>query len=361
MAKSNRYLNKGDSKKRAVSLWLLAVFCLLPVVFTDTYFNMLITKFTTFCIVTAGMLLVVVYQSFRDRSLAGFFEGMVREAREEGFLSSIRKRLSPTDISVLIFALVCILSTALSYPYLLEALLGHEGRYNGLLLMLLYTGSFFAVSRHYRFDRRHMTAFMGVGLFVCLFGIVQYFNINLFRFKDGLQSWQWDMFTSTIGNINTYTAYVGYILAFSGVLFITTPIVSEETPRGESRGRVVFYAITMAVSFCAIIMGKSDNAYLTIGAFFGFLPFGVFTNRRNIRRYLLSLAVFITIVKAITMVNDALPGRVLGIDGLYNYMADFPFLWVIIGILYLFVFLCYLLDYKMKKQNAPVTVLPRIL
>ena len=49
----------------------------------------------------------------------------------------------------------------------------------------------------------------------------------------------------------------------------------------------------------ALAMGKSDNGYLTLAAFFGILPFVAWRNRRGFRRYIITLATYFSVIKII--------------------------------------------------------------
>ena len=65
-----------------------------------------------------------------------------------------------------------------------------------------------------------------------------------------------DTFTSSFGNINTYTIYVAMVIAVAAALFVTS----------KSVGRSFYYYICFVIGMFAIIMGVSDNAYLSLGA-----------------------------------------------------------------------------------------------
>ncbi len=54
------------------------------------------------------------------------------------------------------------------------------------------------------------------GMLACIFGITDYFKLNLFHFKDELVAADWPVYTSTFGNINTYNAYVALVIGCCG-------------------------------------------------------------------------------------------------------------------------------------------------
>ena len=79
----------------------------------------------------------------------------------------------------------------------------------------------------------------------------------------------------------------------------------------------------MVVGFFAIIMGCSDNAYLALRALFGCLPFVLFKSRRGMKRYLLMLATFGTVIQCIDFMNQAYAEVVIGLDSLFRLLVNF--------------------------------------
>lgn len=56
-------------------------------------------------------------------------------------------------------------------------------------------------------------------MIACIIGIMQFFKYDPIGFKKGLTASDFPSFTSTIGNINTYTSYVALISGMGTVLF----------------------------------------------------------------------------------------------------------------------------------------------
>jgi len=107
----------------------------------------------------------------------------------------------------------------------------------------------------------------------------------------------------------------------------------------------------MVIGFIALAMGNSDNGYLTLLAFFGFVPFVAFKTRRGIRRYILTLATYFTGIEVINWINKANPTKVLGINGLYNVIANFKFLIPLTLILWVIGIILCVMDYKKNRQD----------
>ncbi|MDO4295735.1 MAG: O-antigen ligase family protein [bacterium] len=304
---------KEKGKEVAAGIFAILVLCLFPIIYHDYYFDMIETKYITYgiCvgILAVSVLLVALlwYQWFR------LLYGEQRKAALAKWKPrAIWRTLRVPDKAILVFWLIEVLSTVTSqYPF--EAFWGNEGRYSGLFLMTLYIFAYFAVSRMMKFKRWYLDAFLATAMFVCLFGISDYFGMDLLHFRERMREEQLQMFVSTLGNINTYTAFVAMVSAIAAVLF----------SQADTWKRGLWYFICMTISFFAIIMGLSDNAYLALAALFGLLPFYLFRNQRGMKSYLIILATFLTVVKCIGWINAAYADSVFTIDGAFLILIRF--------------------------------------
>lgn len=98
------------------------------------------------------------------------------------------------------------------------------------------------------------------GSLVFLLAISDYFNLNLLHFKDHIVPEHASIFMSTLGNINFYAGYGAIILGLAAGLYATWPRTS----------RTVVYYFLLVLSFVGLIIGNSDNAYLTFGGLLAF-------------------------------------------------------------------------------------------
>ena len=217
------------------------------------------------------------------------------------------------DWAMLAFWGANVISWILCVDWRWDAFWGTFGRYNGVFLITLYTVVYFLVTRFFRFRQWYLDLFLVTGMLVCGFGITDYFQMDLLHFKEELSADQHATFVSTFGNINTYTVYVGAVLAVSMTLF---------TLDKDWRKRVWYFA-AMMVSSVAIIMGTSDNAYLTLGALLGFLPLYLFRTWSGIRRYLMAAAGFFTAAWIVEWANVKYADKVLGIDSLFTMFVQY--------------------------------------
>lgn len=96
-----------------------------------------------------------------------------------------------------------------------------RGDIRDFFLITWYVISCFCVSRFWKYKSWYIDVILAAGMLVCLFGITDYFKLDILHFKANMVAEQIPIFTSTIGNINTYTAYVGILVAIATVLFAT--------------------------------------------------------------------------------------------------------------------------------------------
>lgn len=339
-----------------VGLWVMAMFTIFPLIYNDFYFDILQTKYYTVLTLSIIMILALIVIC----GFAGGFKNFFDNLNKKGFVVWFKEEFSIWDICIMVFWLMSALSTAFAGRFIMESITGDKGRYSGLLLISIYVILYFTVSRMFSFGKVYFTVFLAVSIPVCLFGYTDYFNMDILGFKEKISPEQWPIFTSTIGNINTYTAVLAFYIAIAGTLFITTPFKSDNG-RGESIGKIVFYYVIMLMNFIALAMGTSDNGYLTLAAFFGLVPFVAFRTMEGVRRFLLTIFTYLLGIKIIQLINISYAGKVLGISGLYDFISDFKYLDLIIVALAIVVIIMYVLEYRKKEKRRDNEVLLRSL
>jgi hypothetical protein len=327
-----------DSEKKSFPSIVLGIYVFLvgigvPLVVRDRYFDILVFKYYYYCVCTIIMLVILlVYTLTAGRADTKIY---FKEFKIKKFF----EKLTIMDFAAIIYLLIAIASTV-SSDYLYEAFWGNEGRFTGLFLMIWYVVSYFCVSRLWKFKSWYIDMILVAGIFVCLFGITDYFKLDIFQFKIAMVPEQRTIFTSTIGNINTYTAYVGIITAIATVLFTTDRKIKN----------MLWHYFCMVISFFAIIMGVSDNAYLSLGALFGFLPLYLFKNKNGIQRYVIVLATFFSVIQCIDWINSYFGESVLGIESAFDVIIRFQGLPFLVMGLWGIVILWYFITYRKKHE-----------
>ena len=328
-----------------VGLWLLAMFTIFPLVYNYYYYDILQTKFYTVVILTVLMILALIVIS----GFGGGFKNFFDKLHSKGFSAWFKEEFDIWDICITVFMVMTVLSTLFAGQFIRQAVTGENGRYSGLFLISLYVAIYFILSRLFSFSKVYFTVFLAISIPICLFGYTDYFNMDILQFKENIDAAQWPIFTSTIGNINTYTAVLAFYIAISGTLFITSPLDNGKN-NGESVGKLIFYYLIMLMNFIALAMGTSDNGYLTLAAFFGLMPFVAFRSMEGVRRFVLTIFTYLLGIRIIKLINTVYSDKVLGISGLYDFISDFKYLDLVIVLLLIAVIAMYFIAYKNKKN-----------
>lgn len=326
-----------------ISAFLLTVVVGLPLYLHDSYFDILQSKYqwyyVSFLIMLAVVLilslimLVIDFKEFGGEHAKALFSTLKPK--------NWKKTFHPADAAVILFWVASVISTFQS-EYFYESFWGNEGRYSGLFLMTLYVVMYFVVSRFWKWNSWMMQAFLAAGMVVCGIGITDYFRLDILNFRAHINPDQSDIFTSTLGNINTYTAYVALVMAASAAMFATA----------KGWLKTCWYYFCLVVSFFAIILGCSDNAYLALGAMFALLPLLIFRNRQGIVRYLVILATFATVIQCIDYINQVYADIVIGLDSLFKILVNLPGLLVIVILLWCLPVVVALYFKKQEKKDV---------
>lgn len=309
--------------------FVLVLVTVFPLFVHEKYFDILTAKYMFFYISVIAMTVLVSISLI-----------ITRISKKTKLDILVPVRLIGPDYAILCFWGISLLSTVFS-SYFYESFWGNEGRYCGFFLLSIFTAMYFVVSRKWVFSRLYIEAFLLASMLVCLWGITDFFQLDIFEFRIDLGPGDKPNFTSSFGNINTYTAYVSLVIGIAGTMFLSEP-------RGK---RLAWYTLCIIISFFAIIVGWSDNAYLALGALFGFIPFYAFRTRLGAKRYLMMVAVFATVVQCITWICTAFKGKIVEASSLFNVLSDFPGLIFIVLLIWFITLGVYWLDRKNDESN----------
>lgn len=301
-------------------IFTVLIIAIFPLAFHDYYYDILVAKYIFYygsvILMIVAMLAGAVFFWYKDRHEFGGIA--VKQLLSKANINILKK----SDWAMMVFLIAVTIST-LQSDYRFESFWGNEGRYMGMFLMLLYGISFFVISRCLRYRQWYLDAFLAAGIIACMIGILHFFRIDPIGFKRGLVGDDYVIFTSTIGNINTYTSYVAMISGMGTAMFS----VEKNTYRR------LWYLIVVVISLFALIVGISDNAYLALLVLFGLLPLYLFRNIDGVKRYVLLLAILFTEFQVIGTLSHNFPNHVMEFKGLMNVIASFGGLpYLIIGL-----------------------------
>lgn len=332
--KIHKIKEKNIFIQNLLSAYVIMVGAGLPLVVKNKYFDILVIKYYYYCFCTITLSVL----------LFGYF---IVHKNEKVFMSLI-SRLTKTDYFALGFLMIAGLSTATS-DYVFESFWGNEGRFTGFFLLFWYLVSYFIISKLCSFRKWHIDIIIITGILVSIFGITDYFKLDIFGFKAPMIDSQKNIFTSTIGNINTYTAYVGMIAAITTVLFSTV----------QHKKKLILYYLGMVITFFALIIGTSDNAYISLAALFAFLPLYQFKDSIGIKRYVIILASFFSVIQIIGWLNKFFGNYVLSIDSSFQLLIGLRGFWAIPICLWLIAAVWYIVERYKNIENIVYGKMPQ--
>lgn len=314
----------GEEASLAASLYMLGLIFVFPVYCTDRYFNILEDRFTFFWkwTATCAALILAIFLVRFCMHLREKHDAYQKALPEPHELPGVFLRsFSVADRLVLLFLAIIAISFLLS-DWRREAFTGAEGRSQGLFQWCWYVAAYFIVSRHYVPKRWHLDAFLATGGLLALWGLLDYAGTDIFGWISAIKESQRHMFTSSFGNINTYTQVMSVYLAACCGSLISTPGYMKPARLLET---FLFTA--------ALITGQSDNAVIGLVTVFIFI---FFLSAKDFFTYInfvyasgaATCAFFLAKVLTIASPDSPMAGfdkglllRISGIPGIVMYMT----------------------------------------
>lgn len=268
-----------------MTIYVLFYLCVFPLATHEKYFDILDFRFKLYWIPTliygiVFLILAICYLISDKHSNGGALTAKLKEKLKWNVL---KMKLTKTDICFIALIFIMILSVIFA-DYQYEALWGSLGRFNGLILWLMFFIAYWLVTRFYHFQKWHLYAYLIAACLPEIWGITDFFLLDLFHFHEGAAANYIYTFASSVGNINTYTNMVALHLGASAALLVLA----------RGKWETILAGISLIIASFAIIMGISDNGILAAGAVFAFLPFVAWESRQNIVRYFIALSMFVT-------------------------------------------------------------------
>lgn len=256
--------------EKAASAGVLVLLMIFPLIMTDGYFNITVTRFLFFAIASPLFFLLCMVLKSEESD----------EARK-----SIKQRLSGfsySDFSFAAFVLISAVSCVFS-EHPAEALSGNAGRRMGLIMIVAMFLAYLFISGFYRIREFEFIVFGAVGAFMAVFGMFQFIGFDLLWLHSQLAQQDTYRFLSFMGNINIYSSFMCIVLPLSAYMFCFA----------EKKVKSVFWLVVTALSFIGLLNSISDSAFLGLAATFVVLGIMTAVSKRAFQRF---FAVIITIL-----------------------------------------------------------------
>ncbi|MBQ9247125.1 MAG: O-antigen ligase family protein, partial [Ruminococcus sp.] len=300
-----------------VNYYLAIMFSFFPLFLTEQYAHARLDKYWFYLIATGILVISVGVCMALSHS----------EAKRLGQSVPLIKPLSVTDILMLCFLGFAVISTVLS-PYPAEAFLGTGGRNNGLLLLLMYTLMYFAVTRNYVCKDYVFIIYLSVSAVIALLTVLNFFYIDPLGMLDGYDEATIADFGSTLGNKNIIAAFMCVYLAVAVMTFVVT----------ENKALRIVGGIAIAFAYMGLLSADSTSDILGLAVI---LPVtAIFSARRfdYLRRWTLAMAILFLSGKVLLLFATAVGDHNKGFEFLQQFLIYHPLTFVpiaVFGVLYL--------------------------
>ncbi|MBO5303122.1 MAG: O-antigen ligase family protein [Lachnospiraceae bacterium] len=221
--------------------YLFLLMTIFPLLVHDGYTDILYVKTGYFYLLTGGYFLLML--------------GSLLFKPEKAGGKNWGRKAHGTEWCVFGYGIIAVLAWLLCENKQ-EQFSGIYGRNMGLLTILLCVLCYICIYHFLEFKQYILTGMLGAAALVCIVAVCNHLGFDPLSMYPGghLQS----EFLSTMGNINTLSAYIGILLPFGMTLFM----VSKEMLSKK------VYGIFCFLGFIGMISANSDSAYLTVGIAF---------------------------------------------------------------------------------------------
>lgn len=273
-----------DIASNMTSFFIFMLLIFFPLYTHDAYYDILSSRYVLYKVIVLAHLIMLtglgILYCFIDAKNMYHDEPAIVRFFKAFHPNNIKKYIVSTDIFFLVFFISCIISTVGS-DFSKEAFFGNAGRYQGLECIIFYFLSYIAISRTYVYKRWHFDFMILACAFACVWAFTDFLAMDIFGFFRAVTGIQRLMFTSSIGNLNTFTNYSGMGFAVAMSLFCVERDIKK----------TIYYGVCSFLCLIGCICGRADNAVLSIFIVYAVLPFFVLNNRRGLSRLVISIAI----------------------------------------------------------------------
>lgn len=330
--------NKYTTKNKFVNIFLLVMFTVFPLFYTDYYYNIRHDKYYFFLFATDALLLMLGAVAVTKSDSAS--------SKSEKKAVPWYKKLSFTDYAFGAFILVCTISTVFSQdPY--DAFFGISGRNNGLFLMLYYAVVYLLITRFYHFKSYVFVALAGCSIIIYLLDILNCFYIDpLGMFATLTDEQTIANFTSTIGNKNLMSSFICVVM----------PVTIAFSVLSNKRNHRIIYYISSAFGYMALMTADSYSGILGLGAVFAVLLVWFSRKVAGLKRFFLATTIMLLSGKALRLFSYFMGDKSKGISEFQSLLVYSNVIWAVIAVFAVITALLYLAAYRFPYKTMPIAI-----
>lgn len=232
-------------REGVIGFYTLAILGVLPLFFWNDYDDILWAKTLCFWI-TAAISLVLL--------LVPFCHWLFTDRKKGSEIRRFCHGIDILDIAVAAFGIFSILASVFS-EWKVDAWTGRTGWYVGGAMLAMVCLFYFLVSRGRKSDQRYTFVLIGAAFLVMLFGILNDFWLDPLSMTERVNIYWRDTFTSTIGNVNQFAAYLSILVPFISMFF-----VCETQPFYKTIAAIVLFPC-----YLNLFLTHADGIYIGVG------------------------------------------------------------------------------------------------
>ena len=330
---------KYSVQQALTNYYLLIMFTLFPLFFTDAYFNIRHDKYYFFIILT-GILVIAEFLIIMTASVDKPPEDPKLEKPKPKHLY---EELSFMDWAFIVFLGINVISTLLSANPL-DALMGTQGRNNGLVLMAFYTAAYFMITRCFKYFEYIFVALAFGSMIVYALAVLNSFYIDPLGMFTLLTDQQTITdFTSTIGNKNLLSSYICIAMP----VMIAMSVITEKTLLRA------IYLVATGFGFAALMTADSDSGILGMAVFMIIYLIWFSNSLVRLKRFFLSATVMLLFAKLLRLFSLCFGDKSKGFDKFQEIFVFSGIGWILLAACAVITGILYLIDYK--KPNITIS------
>lgn len=311
------YDTSNICKRIVAFLYIMAVFCVYPLILDNAYFNITVTK-------------AVFFQDITKWFALGFVVGMIADFVIHSYLK--HKNNAPEKEKIqypfvpVIWMGIFMLANVVAW-YMAgntdAARYGDEARYMGMDMYLLIGVMFLCLAYRIKVSVLSVWALAITTIYIHFVGIIQHLELDRFfwtgestgafqflHLRERLNAIQADLYMSTLGNINVFSSYVVMTTAFFMAVLLFT----------EKRYLKIISGVVVFMGGSSVMAANSDSGFMGI-ALVTYVLFLISIYRERIKQFLQSLLLMAGGYFTIVLLNHLIPQpyfRHMGIAAMLN-------------------------------------------
>lgn len=323
--------NNGNSMQSIwLFIYLVIIFGIFPIITTDQYFNITVTRYKFFVLTTVIYCIGSIIISFVERIIKhNTYQGDACIKKENLFFVSPIFWMEAFMLANIFSFIVSIDKTA--------SLTGKEARYMGVITYIVFGALFFVIASGKKIYTSVFFVFAISTFCSYIIAIFQHLGNDFMGYKTNIKPGMVDDFISTFGNINLFASFLSVSIPVFAIIFTFC----------EAQLYRIVSVIVLLLGGMSLMVANSDSGFLGVSFAF-FVIFLLAVGDGNVVRFLDSAAIVYLGIFTISFINRFLLDYHNKKNGVAKVLDNIGVsLWIGIGVIFILIVAHYI-----KKKYA---------